>query len=83
MMLSNDGGAPAVLLILVGLWFGQRGGLTHMEAEPIAPNYSAASRFQLVGASVTIPRPVEGQVPILASAGVPGYRQHTRAPLGP
>jgi hypothetical protein len=74
MMLLNDGAAPAVVLVLLGLWFGQQGGLTQMQAESLSPDYSAAGRFQLFGASVMIPRPVDGQAPILASGAVPDYR---------
>ncbi len=72
-MLLNDGAAPAIVLALLGLWLGQQGGAVHMQAEPLSPDYSAASRFQFVSASVTIPRPVDGQVPIVAS-GAPGRR---------
>jgi hypothetical protein len=67
MMLLNDSAAPAMLLVLLGLWLGQQGGLTQMQPEPLSPDYRAASRFQLVSAGVTIPRPVDGQAPIVAS----------------
>lgn len=70
LMLLNDGAAPAVVLVLLGLWLGQQGGPKQTQAEPLSPDYSAASRFQLVSASVMIPRPVDGQVPILASGAM-------------
>ena len=70
MMLLNDGAAPAVVLFLLGLWLSQQSGLTQMQAQPLSPDHSAASRFQLVSASVMIPRPVDGQVPIVASGAI-------------
>ncbi len=69
-MLLNDGLAPAIALVLLGLWLGQQGTSAIVQAEPQSPDYSAASRFQFVGASVTIPRPVEGQIPIVASGAI-------------
>ncbi len=74
-MLLNDGAAPAVVLVLLGLWLGQQGWAAQTQAEPQPLDYSAASRLQLVSASVTIPRPVDGQVPIVASGAVgPDHR---------
>jgi len=73
-MLLNDGLAPAIVLVILGLWLGQQGGPASVQAEPLSLDYSAASRFQFVSASVTIPRPVEGQIPIVASGAIrPNY----------
>ncbi len=67
--------APAVVLVLLGLWLGQQGTSVKTQAEPLPLDYSAANRLQLVSASVTIPRPVDGQARIVASGAMrPGDR---------
>lgn len=71
LMLLNDSAAPAVVLVLLGLWLGQHGWPAQLQVDRPSLDYSAASRLQFVSASVTIPRPVDGQVPIVAS-GTPG-----------
>jgi len=66
-MTLHNVSAATLALLLFWLGLGQRIESAQIQAKPLQLDYSAASRFGYVGASVTIPRPVDGQIFAVAS----------------